>query len=86
MPTIIITLILNCGSIMSVGYEKVYLLQNTQNISTSDVFSTYIYRMGLQQAQYSLATAVNLFNSVANIIIITLVNWIARRVGETSLW
>ena len=86
MPTIVITLILNCGSVMSVGYEKVYLLQNTQNISTSDVFSTYIYRMGLQQAQYSLATAVNLFNSVANIIIITLVNWIARRVGETSLW
>ena len=86
MPTIIITLILNCGSLMSVGHEKILLMQSTLNMSTSDVFNTYVYRMGLQQTQYELATAVNLFNSVCNIIIITTVNMIARRVGETSLW
>lgn len=86
MPTIIITLILNCGSLMSVGYEKVYLLQNSLNMETSDIFSTYVYRVGLQQVQYSLSTAVNLFNSVCNIIIISTVNWIAAKVGETSLW
>ena len=86
MPTIIITLILNCGSLMSVGYEKVFLMQNTTNMETSDIFSTYVYRVGLQQVQYSLSTAVNLFNSVCNIIIISTVNWIASKVGETSLW
>ena len=85
-PTIIITLILNCGSLMSVGYEKVYLMQNTQNLKTSDIFSTYVYRMGLINAQYSLSTAVNLFNSVCNIIIISAVNWIAGKVSETTLW
>lgn len=86
MPTIVITLILNCGSLMSVGYEKVYLMQNTLNMSTSDIFSTYVYRVGLQQVQYSLSTAVNLFNSICNVIIITFVNWVAGKLGETSLW
>lgn len=86
LPTIVITLILNTGSIMSVGYEKILLMQNNLNMSTSDVISTYVYRIGLVQAQYSLSTAVNLFNSVVNLIIITTVNAIAKRVGDTSLW
>ena len=85
-PTIVITLILNTGSIMSVGYEKILLMQNNLNMSTSDVISTYVYRIGLVNAQYSLSTAVNLFNSVVNLIIITTVNAIAKRVGDTSLW
>ena len=71
---------------MSVGYEKILLMQNNLNMSTSDVISTYVYRIGLVQAQYSLSTAVNLFNSVVNLIIITTVNAIAKRVGDTSLW
>lgn len=86
LPTIVITLILNTGSIMSVGYEKILLMQNNLNMSTSDVISTYVYRIGLVNAQYSLSTAVNLFNSVVNLIIITTVNAIAKRVGDTSLW
>ena len=86
LPTIVITLILNTGSIMSIGYEKILLMQNNLNMSTSDVISTYVYRIGLVNAQYSLSTAVNLFNSVVNLIIITTVNAIAKRVGDTSLW
>lgn len=86
LPTIVITLILNTGSIMSVGYEKILLMQNNLNLSASDVISTYVYRIGLVQAQYGLSTAVNLFNSVVNLIIIVSVNAIAKRIGETSLW
>lgn len=86
LPTIIITLILNVGSIMSVGYEKILLMQNSLNMSTSDVISTYTYRVGLVQANYGLSTAVGLFNSVINLILIVSVNALARRFGDTSLW
>ncbi len=86
MPIIIITLIMNAGGILSVGYEKIYLLQNNINIGLSEVISTYVYKMGLQNAQYSFGTAVGLFNSLISLVMITLVNWIARKVGETSLW
>jgi putative aldouronate transport system permease protein len=86
MPTIIILLILSCGGLMSVGFEKIYLMQNQLNMSTSDVISTYVYRMGLENAQYSFSTAVGLFNSVINTVLLVSVNQIARRVGETSLW
>jgi putative aldouronate transport system permease protein len=85
-PTIIILLILNCGHIMNVGYEKILLMQNNLNLPASDVISTYVYRMGLEQAQYSFSTAVGLFNSVINAVLLVLVNQAARKLGETSLW
>ena len=85
-PTIITMLILNCGKIMTVGYEKILLLQNSVNISSSDVISTYVYRVGLENAQYSFSTAVGLFNSVINLILLVAVNKSAKRVSETSLW
>lgn len=85
-PTIVILLILNCGSIMNVGYEKILLMQNNLNISASDVISTYVYRMGLENAQYSFSAAVGLFNSAVNAILLVLVNQAARKIGETSLW
>jgi putative aldouronate transport system permease protein len=85
-PTIIILLILNSGHIMNVGYEKILLMQNSLNMSASDVISTYVYRMGLEQAQYSFSAAVGLFNSVINTILLVLVNQTARKLGETSLW
>lgn len=85
-PTIIITLILHMGSIMSVGYEKILLMQNSLNMSASDVISTYVYKIGLENAQYSLSTAVGLFNSLINIVLLLSVNRIARKVSETSLW
>mgnify|MGYP002400001901 FL=1 len=85
-PTMIILLILSTGGILNVGIEKILLLQNQLNMDSSDVISTYVYRSGLKQAQYSFSSAVGLFNSVINFIILVAVNWIARRKSETSLW
>jgi len=85
-PTMIILLILSTGGILNVGFEKILLLQNQLNMDSSDVISTYVYRSGLKQAQYSFSSAVGLFNSVINFIILVAVNWIARRKSETSLW
>ena len=86
LPTVVIMLIMNCGSIMSVGYEKIYLMQNSLNTSVSEVISTYVYKVGLKEAQYSFSAAVGMFNSVVNFIMLVLVNGISRRVSETSLW
>lgn len=86
LPTIIIMLIMRTGNIMSVGFEKVFLMQNSLNMETSDVISTYVYRAGLQQAQFSFSAAVGFFNSVINFILLTVVNQISKKVGETSLW
>jgi putative aldouronate transport system permease protein len=85
-PTIIILLILNSGHIMNVGYEKILLMQNPLNMPASDVISTYVYRMGLENAQYSFSSAVGLFNSVVNALLLVTVNQVARKLGETSLW
>ena len=86
MPTIIILLILNFGFLMNVGFEKVYLLQNDLNMPKSDIISTYVYRLGLEKAQYSFSTAVGLFNSVINTVLLVLVNGIASRLSDTSLF
>ena len=84
-PTIIILLILGIGRLMSVGFEKIYLMQNPLNMDSSDVIQTFVYRSGLLQAQFSFATAVGLFNNVINFVILVVFNGIARR-SETSLW
>lgn len=86
LPTAVILLIMACGRVLSVGYEKVLLLQNDMNMSTSDIISTYVYRIGLQGMQYSYSTAIGLFQSVVSLILLLLVNAIARRAGETSLF
>lgn len=86
MPTITILLILNVGSLMNVGYEKVLLLQNDLNMSASDIIATYVYRQGLEAAQYSFSSAVGLFNSVVNTILLVTVNFITKKLGETSLF
>lgn len=86
LPTIVIILILNVGNLMNVGFEKIFLMQNPLNLSTSEVFATYVYKLGILGAQYSFATAVGLFNSVVNLALIVGVNQIARKIGETSLW
>ena len=85
-PTMVILLILNCGSLLSVGSEKILLLQNSLNMEASEVISTYVYRQGILNAQYDYTTAVGLFNSVANVILLTITNTICRKVGDTSLW
>ncbi|QTD40965.1 sugar ABC transporter permease [Sporosarcina sp. Te-1] len=86
MPTIVILFILNAGSVMAVGFEKVYLMQNELNMSASDVISTFVYRSGILEAQYSFSAAVGLFNSIINFIMLLMVNQIAKKVNDTSLW
>lgn len=86
LPTITILLIMETGKIMSVGYEKIFLLQNSVNMGASDIISTYVYRLGIEQAQYSFSAAVGLFNSIINCILLVTVNYIAKKLGETSLW
>ena len=86
IPTMTIMLILSAGGIMSVGHEKILLLQNALNGEYSEVISTYVYKIGLVNAQYSFSTAVGLFNSVVNLILMVIVNLFAAKVGETSLW
>lgn len=83
--TAVIMFILRMGSVMSVGFEKVYLLQNTLNSSHSEVISTYLYKMGLIRNQYSLSAAIGLFNNVINLVLLITVNGVARKLGDTSL-
>lgn len=85
-PTIIILLILRFGSMMSVGFEKVYLLYTPRTYEVADVISTYVYRAGLTNAQFSFSTAVDFFNSVINLTLLLAVNRISRSVSETSLF
>lgn len=86
LPTIIILLILNVGSILNVGFEKIFLMQNDLNLEASEVISTYVYEWGLLNGRYSYTTAIGLFNSVVNGILLVAVNQISRRVTQTSLW
>ena len=86
VPTIVIMFILRCGSILSVGYEKVYLLQNTANLSASEVISTYVYKVGLEKADFGFSTAVNLFNNVINCIVLILSNKLSKKVSGSSLF
>ncbi|WP_261306207.1 ABC transporter permease [Paenibacillus andongensis] len=86
MPTAVILLILNAGQIMNVGFEKVYLMQNAINVGASEVISTYVYKMGLVGANFSFSAAVGLFNSIVNLLLLIIVNYVARKNSETSLW
>ena len=85
-PTIIILAIMAIGNVLNIGYEKVFLMQNSLNQTASEIISTYVYKSGLQQAQYSFSTMVGLFNNVINFAILVAANAIAKRVSETSLW
>ncbi len=92
VPTIVIMLILRTGSIMTIGFEKDYLMQTDLNLRSSEIISTYVYKMSLgagslgSRADYSYAAAVDLFNAIVNLMLISLVNGISKRVGENSLW
>ena len=85
-PTICIMLILQCGRLMSLGYEKIYLMQNDLNIAASEVISTYVYKSGLINAEYSFSTAVGLFNSVINCILLFTVNFITGKLSDTRIF
>ncbi|WP_106766653.1 ABC transporter permease [Paenibacillus faecalis] len=86
LPTIMILLILNIGSFMAVGFEKMYLMQNPLNMSSSEVIQTYVYKTGLLSAQYSYSAAVGLFNSVINFLLLIGFNQLAKSTKQASLW
>ncbi len=88
VPVAVILLILNIGSILSVGFEKVLLMQNNLNLDTAEVIDTYVYKIGLASAvpQFSYATAIGLFRSVIGLVLLVLANTFARRFAKSSLW
>lgn len=86
LPTVSIMLIINCGHVMSLGFEKVYLMQTDLNLDVSRVISTYVYEQGILKTETSYSTAIGLMNSVVNFILVVTVNAISRKVGEVSLW
>ena len=85
-PTIVIMLILALGQIMNVGFEKVFLMQNSLNLSSSEIITTYVYKLGIERADFSYSASIGLFNSLVNFSLIVAVNKIAKMIGETSLW
>lgn len=86
IPTAVTLLILRIGSLLGVGFEKVYLMQNNLNIMGSEVISTYVYKIGMLSAQYSFSSAINLFNTLVNFILLIMVNQISRKYSGNSLW
>ena len=86
VPTAVIMLIMRFGSLMSLGFEKVYLMQNDLNLTASEVISTYVYKIGIINVQYSYSAAINLFSTVINFILLVLVNQISKKVSDNSLW
>lgn len=86
LPTISIMLIMNCGSIMNIAYEKVYLMQNPLNVTASEVISTYVYKMGLLQQQYSYSSAIGLFNNLIGFTLLLVANKVVGKLSGSSLW
>ncbi|GAA4890436.1 ABC transporter permease subunit [Tessaracoccus lubricantis] len=86
LPVITILFVLAIGNIFNLGFEKVYLMQTPLNLETSEIINTYVYKAGLQQAQFSYSAAIGLFNSVLNLILLVTFNWVAKKANQSSLW
>lgn len=86
LPTMVMMFILEVGKVMNLGFQKAYLMQNAQNLASSEIISTYIYKVGLINAQYSYSAAINLFNNIVNIILLVSCNYLAKKVTKNSLW
>lgn len=86
LPTIVTMLIFNCGSIMNIGLDKVYLMQNSMNLAKSEVISTFVYKVGLVNSDFGFSTAAGLFNSLVSFTLLVTVNKLAKKLTETSLW
>ena len=86
MPTVIIMLIFNCSNIVSIGMDKIYLMQNSLNTSVSEVISTFVYKVGVVNSNFSYSTAAGLFQSIVAFALLVIVNQICKKVTETSLW
>ena len=86
LPTIIIMLILQCGNIVNIGFDKVFLMQNNLNMDVSEVISTYVYRVGIVSGNFGFSTAAGLFQSLVSFVLLVIVNQVSKKVAETSLW
>ena len=86
LPTVVIMFILGAGKVMSVGFEKAFLMKNDLNVSTSEIIAIYVYQRGIQENQPSLATAVGMFESVVNLVLLTTVNFISKKISNSSLF
>ncbi len=86
MPTIVVTLLLSMSNMMTIGFDKVFLMQNSLNTQVSEVISTYVYKRGIQSGNFSFATAVDLFRAVINVIMIVSLNKVSKILSDTSLW
>ena len=86
LPTAVIILTLNAGKVMSLGFEKAYLMQTSLNIGVSEILSTYVYKKGLLDVDYSFSAAVGLFNKVINLILLLAVNKVSKKLTDSSLW
>ena len=86
LPTIVIMLIFSCGGVLGVGFEKVYLMQNSLNLSASQVISTYVYEIGIRGGQFSYSSAIGLFNNIVNVVILGIVNAFAKKASGTGIW
>lgn len=86
LPTAVIMLIMDCGRIMSLGYEKILLMQVSSNLAASEIISTYVYKIGIQGSQFSYSAAIGLFNNLINCALLVLVNRMARKFSDSSLW
>lgn len=86
VPSVLILLILSMGNLLNTGFEKVYLMQNSMNLSVSEVISTHVYKVGMESNQFSYAAAVGLFSTLINFVFLMVTNMLSRRFSETSLW
>jgi putative aldouronate transport system permease protein len=86
VPTMIVLLILNMGGVLNTGFEKIFLMQNNLNLPISEVLSTYTYKIGILNSQFSYSTAIGLFNTAINFLFLVITNQVAKRVSNTSLW
>lgn len=86
LPTVVIMLIMKCGSVLNLGFEKIFLLQNSLNLEASRIISTYTYELGLLGGQFSFSSAIGLFNTVVNVLMLFCVNTISKKLTEISLW
>ena len=86
IPTMVVLFILNMGGVLNAGFEKIFLMQNPLNLAASEVISTYVYKIGILQSQFSYSTAIGLFNTVINFAFLVLANQLAKKFANTSLW
>lgn len=84
--TVVLQLIVKMGQLLTIGHEKVFLLQNSLNLETSEIISTYVYKVGLQQANYSYSTAIGLMNTLVSFVLVVTANYVCKKLTETSMW